>query len=426
MKVKKENKIFKIKKLLSQIKYSFEHLVLFGLFSYLVLPELKIANYGLRIGTLISPIILLALINKNNFSNLKLNSLNLSFLIFTGVVITSNLHGYLYLEVPMNLKRDFIEIVKFIQFIPYLMTIKYLNKIKFNSLAHSYINLAGYIFIITGLLQIFKIPIISGAVTNLYSDIINSHGKIALKSSGRIISTAADPNIASVIAIFFLIYTYAKFSVIKSKSYKFTINFIKFFLFIILFLYTQSRTGFIAIILGILSYLFLKSRQKIKRKMLKALGVTVFFILTTFIFKLNYILLGFQNGLAGTNNSFLVRYENLIFALSKFKSSPILGWGVAKSIHTTVLDTEYGTILLRYGLLGILFVLSFYKILFHQAVILFKNKSYNLITNTLFIMIFVAFTTMFTNNIIFGYQLLSIYVFLYMLTKTYPKATPYS
>ena len=81
------------------------------------------------------------------------------------------------------------------------------------------------------------------------------------------------------------------------------------------------------------------------------LSVSVFTIAVLIQF-FDYLTVGFSTFQSGENTSMLIRYLRWKEAFELFLKSPILGWGPAKSIHTTIVDGEHFMLLRRYGLLG--------------------------------------------------------------------------
>ena len=66
----------------------------------------------------------------------------------------------------------------------------------------------------------------------------------------------------------------------------------------------------------------------------------------------------------------LLRYQQWADAINLFKQSPIIGWGPAKAIHTTIVDSEHLLLLRRYGILGY----SFCNFIFGFIWVLFRNE----------------------------------------------------
>lgn len=388
-----------------------EHCVLFGLFSFFVLPQITVAGYGVYIGTIIAPFILILTFSLK--INKYVNNLLLFFLVFAFFITISNFFGYSFLSVPSNY-RDFIELVKIIQFLPYLYAVKKLKPNKFLKLAFTYMKIGTLIFILMGYIQFFNVPFWGEFLTNFYTNLEDSlgHGKIAL-SGNRIIATGSDPNTAASICIFLLAYNFFNFKSKNQFNFKLLINSS---LLLILLLFTQSRTGLLAFIFACILYILFVIRRSIRKKTLMIAAIFIVFPLIIYTFNFNYIYLGFRDLLYGTNMSILVRFSNLMFAVEKFVESPILGWGVAKSMHPTTFDSEYSQVLLRFGITGILSVFLFYYFIIKQ---LFNNfafdKKEDFLFSTYFFVILTSLITMITNSVLFGYQFLSIIVLCYIM-----------
>lgn len=386
-----------------------EHFVLFGLFSFFVLPQITVLEYGIHLGTLMAPAILIIILSVKRYTNV--NKLFFFFLLFCVTVTFSNLYGYNILSVPFSF-RDFMELVKILQFLPYLYAVKFLKPNKFLQLAFKYFKIGSFIFIFLGLIQLFSVPFFAEFFTNLYSDVINSHGRIAILGD-RIIATGSDPNVASFICIFLFAYNFFGFK--AKKKFKLGLFFNSCLLFILL-LFTQSRTGLLAFTFAFTLYILLIYQISLIKKLLIIISIFIILPLIIFLFNLEYIYIGFQNLLDGTNNSFLVRVSNFLFAIEKFTESPIFGWGVAKSIHPTILDTEYGQFIMRFGVIGILNLIIFYYLNLKQLFVNFTlNKKKDFLFSSYFFVIVTSLVVMITNSIFFGYQLLSIIVLCYIM-----------
>ncbi|MDD3056486.1 MAG: hypothetical protein PHE16_11490 [Aliarcobacter sp.] len=114
--------------------------------------------------------------------------------------------------------------------------------------------------------------------------------------------------------------------------------------------------------------------------------------------------------LEGTNTSLNVRFENVFLAYERFLESIALGWGPAKSIHETVIDSEYALILQRYGLIGIFMFLGYLVLIMQFSYKLYKKQFNTKINIPLvgFLISIVGFVVMATNSFFVGYQTIAI------------------
>jgi len=133
------------------------------------------------------------------------------------------------------------------------------------------------------------------------------------------------------------------------------------------------------------------------------------------LLNLEYIVIGIETALEGKNNSFNVRIENILQAYERFTQAPLFGWGPAKMIHSTIIDSELALIMQRYGILGFISFGLFYVYLYRRAFILRRYK--NLFADLTIVMGLIFMVVMFTNNVFSGYQLMSIFILLIIVNN---------
>jgi O-antigen ligase len=121
----------------------------------------------------------------------------------------------------------------------------------------------------------------------------------------------------------------------------------------------------------------------------------------------HYIYVGFQLLMEGQNDSFNRRLEKIEGAYILFQQSKLFGWGIAKSIHITVVDSDYLLILRRFGLTGFLLIFSFIIYPFFLK----NNENDPFITALKFLGI--AFAIIMTSNSVFhSYQAITAFIVL--------------
>lgn len=139
---------------------------------------------------------------------------------------------------------------------------------------------------------------------------------------------------------------------------------------------TQSRTAIIVLLLGLLLIIGLNSfgnRFSLKQIAFLFAGLVVTVLLFIGILS-EEIITRFS---ALTDISEDASWQMRLFAwylnLTIFSESILFGWGPAKMIHTTIVDSEYILVLRRYGIIGFTIYFFIYLIPFYRA-ILFQSK----------------------------------------------------
>ncbi len=153
--------------------------------------------------------------------------------------------------------------------------------------------------------------------------------------------------------------------------------------------------------------------------MISLAGFLIYKILN--VLDLTYILFGLQTALEGTNESLNVRFENMYLGYERFLESPYFGWGPAKSIHDTNIDSEYVLIMQRYGSIGIGLIVGYILLILHF--------SYNAILNThvkntffphmVFLVMIIGAVSMVTNSFFSGYKTSSIVTLMIISSVSY-------
>ena len=375
-------------------------LLLFGLFSSIVLPNINIGSISLYLTTPISVAVLVLVIYLSlNARKLRIDKFLYVLLFVCSSVVISTIYSWIAGLANMNY-RDLIEVIKYAQFIPYVMAIPYLSSGFVLDFRRASV-FAFVLFLVVSILQVFQISFVS----YLYLGSDSAHIQSAL-SGHRLTLTGSDPNIGGAIAAFFAILSLVYF--LNKKSFVWLALLVLCFVFLLM---TQSRTALIAFVFSVLFYILFFYRLNIVFK----LALVSFLIsISTLIFtslNLDYIVIGIQIALQGENNSLNVRFENLALAYEIFLSSPYLGVGPSKDSLSTIIDSEYALIIQRYGLLGVLAFLTMIVYFFKYG---FKNSDY-IGGKLLLLFIAMAPFVMLTNNVFSGYQLMSIPVLLYIL-----------
>lgn len=385
-----------------------EHLVILGLLSSIVLPSVEFMSLGVRFTTFIAPILLIMVVYRASvLSKFNMHKSTLFLALLGLMVFLSSVVSYIFLNVFFSI-GDFLESVKYIQFIPYLLALPLITCggvfIKF----HYYMLVSVIIFLIVGFSQIFQINPLVHILGSLYSG--ETHLQTML-DGGRIFITGSDANIGASIAFFLLLYLVIVSFEVGKKIYMFLA-----LPMVFLLLMTQSRTALLGAVLAMVAYALIVKKMNIVFKIVILLIIFAAFYYLVLSLNLEYLILGYQTLMTGENESVNVRIENIVFACDRFRESLLFGWGPAKSIHETVIDSEYALIIQRYGLLGVTLFTSLMIYLFKVSSSSMKgNSQYRFSGIILFLYIVYSFVLMATNNVFSGYQLMSILILLLIL-----------
>ncbi|MBY6033630.1 O-antigen ligase family protein [Marinobacter daepoensis] len=372
--------------------------VCFGLLSAIALPPLPIYGLDIYLVTLCAPLV--ALLVFATWSSAPVFQISALFPLALGIMVcVSALFSWHFQFSSVN-ARDIVEAIKYLQFVPYLLAVPFLSR-RTDKFFHKALKFSGIVVAVVGFLQAFGM---GGLVSSIYLGPDSAHLDSAL-SGHRITLTGSDPNVGGVIAAFFCAYYFSQYSVSRKVFSLFL-----FFVFMFLCFATQSRTALLALIFGLsVYYLFFFRVFVFYKVFFLAFGFFLVFFLVFFL-DLSYVYLGFQDALAGRNNSVNVRFDNLSNAILRFKESPVIGVGPAKSSFSTVIDSEYALIVQRYGLLGVFLFFGYVFYLFRLSC----SGVSGVWGSCLLMFTMMAFLVMLTNNIFSGYQLMSFVVFLHI------------
>ena len=326
--------------------------------------------------------------------------------------VLSAFYGYGFLGVPVSF-GDLNEIIKIsapllLMFCLYRTDIDFLIKIVIKLLYYG-----SFVVLIVAAVEFLFPGSLGYSVSSMYGTgyqlehYRNYHAK-------RIFVTGSDPNTGAAIVLLFLEFNIICF-VVKRNFRSLLLS----FLLLAVLLLTGSRTGLVAFTVS-LAMIFLITKARFK-----AASSFVIFIIIALVFvwaipKIPYIYIGFETMLSGQNTSMLARLSNVQEAYDLFGQSVFFGWGPAKAIHSTRVDSEYFLILRRYGLLG---YASLSVFMAYNMIRIFRNRTSLYINDTrsyllailILVYSFSAAVIMVTNNFISGYQLLLPYMLITFL-----------
>jgi len=406
--VELEQASFKTNKI--KINYFVEHLVLIGLFGTLLLPSL---NLGIAINmiTIISFVLISLLPVLIYRRYIKINRFAVWYSFILILMFYSIIHCYLALDVETTY-RDYMEWFRYAQVLPYLLVASLIDYKSFEQKTMTYLKVSVIYILFIAFLQITNIGNMGYFIGLVYSSI--GHTESMLSGAYRIVVTGSDPNVGALIVLFLILLTFLSKQI---KIYKI----FQIVPLLIVLLSTQSRTVFLGLASSLFIYMLIFSKINLFMKVFVVLLISYIFYQVLQFLNLEYILIGFQMALEGTNTSLNVRFENVFLAYERFLESVALGWGPAKSIHDTVIDSEYALILQRYGLVGMFFFLGYLLLIMHFSYKLYKKKIESKLNIPLvgFLISIVGFVVMSTNTFFAGYQIVAIPTFIIISLVSY-------
>ena len=340
--------------------------------------------------------------------NFKTNRLFFSYLLILLSFITSTFYGYLFLKVPFSI-RDINELFRMIKPFLIIIAVSYCNLRTLVSYLNSFFKVGAILLILLGFLEFFNVLSFRALFYSLYGYEFGNMG-------GRSVLTAGNPNIASALVLYFMIYFLQRMLLTGDRI----LSLFKILFLLVVLLMTSSRTALIVFVVVLLASMYFHRKHN---KILSIVIITFCALLTFPLLKyFDYLTIGFVSFSDGTNTSMLIRYQQWSDAINLFKQSPIIGWGPAKDLHTSVVDNEYFLLLRRYGILGIVFVINF---LFSFIFVFLKRKRQidlldvrtKSIAYTTLLSLLMVFIIMITNNFFSGYQLMPLYIVMIAITE---------
>jgi O-antigen ligase len=233
---------------------------------------------------------------------------------------------------------------------------------------------------------------------------------------GRSVLTAGNPNIAAALVLYFMIYFLQRMLLTGDKI----LSVFKILFLLVVLLMTSSRTALVVFVVVLLASMYFHR----KHNKILSFAIITFCILLAFplLQYFDYLTIGFVTFTDGKNTSMLIRYQQWSDAINLFKQSPIIGWGPAKDLHTSVVDNEYFLLLRRYGVIGFVLVINF--LLSFIFVFLKRKRQIDLldtrtksIAYTTILSLLMVFIIMITNNFFSGYQLMPLFVVMIAVTE---------
>lgn len=386
------------------------YLVIFLLFAGLLSPPLQLPG-GLpeiRLEEIIAFTYLpvLVLIRREYLSDQLLSFLKY-YGIFLGFLTLSTLYGYALLDVPFGM-RDVFEIIKTAK---YGFIIGAIGSFAFSKTE------VRYIFI--WLILLFSVSTLIGQMQ--YHSILGLDRITApyfvqeriYDVNRRMMGTFYNPNTYGTAISIGFIFTLAYTFYTKNISRKLVL-FVLMILMLGTVILTQSRTALGVLLIGLLLFVILNSLLNNTNAGL-ALGIIFLFFL---------VLAGF---LAIVSPDIIKRYTSLLnimedlswqmrlFAwylnLEIFSRSFVIGWGPAKHLYTTVVDSEYILMLRTLGVTGfVAYIYAVYILPFRQSKYLIRRVDiYGYFSRAFVIALIIFLTANLTNPLFHEIQFMDVW-----------------
>lgn len=349
------------------------HITGLVIFSAIVLPPLS-ALAGLpniRIEELLFFLLFpLLILKKDSTGNDKLyNYFLYTLILFSTAILLSIIYGKYILGVPVA-GSDFFELLKVFKLLIVVMAISRFDLKKEDIPKLLYVVVFSFfISVIIGLMQFYGILGFERITAPYYfaERIYDIHN--------RMMGTFYNPNTYGTALTLGTVVT-AVLVFYEDKIHRKVFLTLLVLLFSFAIALTQSRTAIIVLLLALLLVLGLNSfRNRFSLKQITIFLAGLLVTVLLFIGVLSEEIITRFSALSdiGEDASWQMRllawYLNLII----FSESILFGWGPAKMIHTTIVDSEYILILRRYGIIGFTIYLFIYLIPLYRA-FLFQSK----------------------------------------------------
>jgi O-antigen ligase len=263
-------------------------------------------------------------------------------------MLISNYWGYAALNVAVS-HADFMEVIKLLIPVPaYLLGHLFFSAYRSDFVRQIFI-LSCAIVTITGL-QFLKVA--DGLFSRLYS--ADSQLAAALGQETeymRVVGISGNPNDAGMLFFFLQLFFLSAF--FRTRKPMPALAWACCTAALVL---TQSKTAYAAMGLALLVSCLLNRQYVFLTLVGGSLISGLLWFSADIAYVHNFMTAVRTEGLFSIN-VFSVRFDNARLAMEIWQQSSLLGWGVAKSIHPSIVDVEYFLLLRRYGLQGVLWLL---------------------------------------------------------------------
>lgn len=353
---------------------------------------MPIGNFGIRLDDVL--ILISVPLFIINLGFLKLDKYTFSIVLFLVSVLFSIVYGYSFRSVEFSV-GDFNEYIRYCKILFFAILLGYLPLNKLIEIIFNIFYWGSYFLIIVGYLQYFD-PFGMGKILSIIYTSESQLSTAIEHDVRRIAITGGGPNDGAIIVSYFILFNF--FSYLFTNSVKRLLIF--FLLFSVLF-FTQSRTVILGTVMSLLFIFFtLKGYWKKKLFLFFIMFVAIYFLSPLFV----YVFTGFEAFIEGEDTSTLVRYSNAENASVLINKSPFWGYGIAKTLLTDRMDSEYLSILIKFGFIGLFFCLNLVVYPFFIK----RKVKYNLNNNILYFTLLgssiIGLFVMVTNTFITGYQ----------------------
>lgn len=387
--------------------FSVTFLTFLTLLSIFFLVPIKILGFGVRVDdVLILTCVPLAILY---LRKVRTNRYLLPICLFLFSPIFSLLYGYSFLNVPFSF-GDINEYIRYVKILLFAVLLGYNDINTLKNMTFKMLYFGSFYIIFVGYMQYFDPVMGIGKHLSLF---YTSESQIYVATEHiqrRISVTGSGPNDGAIQVSYFLLFNFFSYMFLKKKKY----GILFFLLFPILF-FASSRTVLIGAVV-VLAFSFL---------VLKGVGLRKFFIcfaIISFVASLyarfSYVSIGVDLMMTGENNSLLVRLDNALEAYRLFLDSPVFGWGFTKWKNEITMDSEYLSLISRFGVVGLIagLFLIIYPMQYKRTVDKLHKSELNIFYYTAFSSCVIGLFVMFTNNFITGYQSFLPFVLLTVLS----------
>lgn len=307
---------------------------------------------------------------ERKFEDRYLNYFLYSLIALSTTIIFSINYGKYFLGVPTSL-NDYFEVLKVIKFFIAVFIVSRLNLTNDDIYKLLYVIIFSFILsAVIGLMQFYGILGFERITAPYYAmdRIYDIHNRMmGTFFNPNTYGTALTIGVVVVLALSFYEKNYRK------KTGLIAIAVILSFTIAL----TQSRTAVVVLFMAIIlltALNFIKKQFTVKH-LLIIIGVFTVLMLVIVSLLADQILTRFMTlGEIGEDMSFQMRLLAWYLNLTIFSESMVFGWGPAKLIHTTIVDSEYILILRRYGIVGFSIYILVYFIPLIRAFVLQKMK----------------------------------------------------
>ena len=328
---------------------------------------------------------------------------------FAAAIVFSLNYGKYFLGVPTSL-NDYFEVLKVIKFFIAVLIISRLNLNKEDLYKLLYVIVFSFVIsAVIGIMQFYGILGFERITAPYYAmeRIYDIHN--------RMMGTFFNPNTYGTALTIGVVIVVALSYYEKNFGRKTGLIAIAVILSFTVAL-TQSRTAVVVLLLAVIlltALNFIKKQFTVKQ-LLIIIGVFTVLLLAIVSLLADQILTRFMGlGEIGEDLSWQMRLLAWYLNLTIFSESMVFGWGPAKLIHTTIVDSEYILILRRYGIVGFLIYILIYFIPLIRAFVMQKLKGIReLMGQIIFTATFVFLISNITNPLFHEIQYMGLWAML--------------